>query len=50
MFENGPTSGLGLSQDVDRLFLHNIDLLDLCLCDMHMQRVKREQHEGKVII
>ena len=44
----GPSSVLELSEDVLMLLLHNMDQLDLCVYDKHLQRVKREQYEGKV--
>ena len=28
------------------LLLHKMDLLDLCACDKHLQRVKREECKG----
>ena len=43
----GLSSVLVLSEDVLMLLLHNMDLFDLCVCDKHLQRVKREEHEGK---
>ena len=36
-----------VSEDVLMLLLHNMDLLDLCACDKHLQRLKREEDEGK---
>ena len=41
---------LALSVDVVSPFLLNIGLLDLCLHDMHLQRVKREQYKEKLNI
>ena len=29
------------------LLLHNMDLLDLCAYDKHLQRIKMEEYEGK---
>ena len=43
----GLSSVLILSENVLTLLLHEMDLLDLCACDKCLQRVKREEYEGK---
>ena len=44
------SSEIALWVDVVGLFLLNIDLLDLCVHEMHLQRVKMEQYKGKANI
>ena len=44
----GPSSVLLLSEDVLMLLLHNMDLLDLCVHDEHLQRVKGNNMKDKI--
>ena len=47
MFHNGAIISLGTVRRCFDAFLHNMDLLDLCAHDKHLQRVKKEGYKEK---
>ena len=46
----GQSSVLALSADVLILLLHNMDLLNLCMCDKHLHGVKSENMKEKLLL